>query len=319
MYALILVDYNAPQKAVEYTKLCRQYLGQTGASHVVIVENGTVEKPLEILAKAFGEPKVCACDQVAQTVYCFEKDGQQIAYCHSGGNVGYAKGNNLGVKIADAIWGDPFYIISNNDLVFEKPLDMALVDSLFDRYPDVGILGPTVITPAGERQSPRYWQTAFDRLIAAYWVPALGGLLGEKCRMELWRKHCRDTLDDAQTGCHAWISGCFFFVRAEAFHKAGMFDEHTFLYAEEMILAKRLEAVGSKVFFCREIEVVHKHAESTRKALAAFRMTQIDFAANYYFYKTYMHTSPLVLALAKLSFVLFTGLFKVKQLFKRGS
>jgi len=317
MYALILVDYNALQKTVEYARLCWQYLGQAGASHVVIVENGTVEKPLEMLAQAFGAPKVCPCDQVAQTVYCFEKGGQQIAYCHSGGNVGYARGNNLGVRIADAIWGDPFYIISNNDLVFEEPLDMALVDSLFKQHSDVGIIGPAIVTPAGERQSPRYWQKAGHRLITNHWVSAFGGLLGEERRMQLWNRWCRDTLDEAQTGYHAWISGCFFFVRAEAFHKAGMFDEHTFLYAEEMILAKRLEAVGSRVYFCREVEVIHKHAESTRKALAAFRITQIDFEANYYFYKTYMHTSPLVLALAKLSFALFTGLFKVKQLFKK--
>lgn len=319
MYALILVDYNALEKAVAYTKLCRQYLGEAGASHVVIVENGTVEKPLEMLAQAFGEPKTHPCDQVEQTVYCFEKDGQQIAYCHSGGNLGYARGNNLGVRIADAIWSDSFYIISNNDLVFEKPLDMTLVDSLFDRHPDIGIIGPTVITPAGERQSPRYWQSASHRLIANYWIPAFGGLLGEERRMRLWERCCRDTIDGAESGYHAWVSGCFFFVRAETFHRAGMFDEHTFLYAEEMILAKRLEAVGSRVYFCREIEVIHKHAESTKKVLAAFRMTQIDFEANYYCYKNYLHTSPILLALAKVSFWLFTALFKLKQKLKEGN
>ena len=317
MYTLILVDYNGLEKTIAYTKLCREALGQSAASHVVIVDNGTQEDPVGMLTKAFGEPVLRPCTQVPQTVYFFQQEGQQIAYCHSGGNVGYARGNNLGVKVGDALWNDPFYIISNNDLVFEKPLDMALVDSIFARYPDVGIIGPTVITPQGERQSPRYWQTAFDRLFAAHWLPAFGGLLGEKRRMELWRRHCRDTLDDAQTGYHAWISGCFFFVRAEAFHKAGMFDENTFLYAEEMILAKRLEAVGSRVYFCREVEVIHQHAQSTKKAMAEFQMKKIDFAANYYFYKTYMHTSPVVLALAKLTFALFTGLFRVKQLFKK--
>ncbi len=317
MYSLIIVDYNSVETTLDYVERCRQYLG-AAASHVVVVENGNETGVAEILSQRYGDCDIKALSGISKQIYCFEKDGQQIAYCGSGENLGYAKGNNLGVRIADALWNDPYYIISNNDLVFEGTVDMALVERLFAVNPDIGIIGPAVITPQGERQSPRFWQSAFHRLIANYWISAFGGLVGEEKRMRLWERYCKDTIENAESGYHAWISGCFFFARAEAFHKAGMFDEHTFLYAEEMILAKRLEAVGSRVYFCREIEVVHKHAESTKKALAAFRMTQIDFEANYYCYKNYLHTSPILLALAKLSFALFTGLFKVKQLFKRG-
>lgn len=315
MYSLIIVDYNSMEATMEYIERCKQYLGMA-ASHVVIVENGDHTGATERLSQRYGACHVKCLTGISQQVCCFEKDGQQIAYCASGDNLGYAKGNNLGVMIADKLWNDPYYIISNNDLVFARPMDMALISRLFDEDPTVGIIGPAVITPQGQRQSPRCWQSAAHRLIANYWISAFGGLLGEKRRRGLWERYCKDVLEDAQTGYCPWISGCFFFARAEAFHRAGMFDAHTFLYAEEMILAKRLEAVGSRVFFCREAEVVHNHAQSTQKALAVFRMTEIDFAANYYFYREYMHTPKALLALAKGSFWVFTALFKLKQVLK---
>ena len=36
-------------------------------------------------------------------------------------------------------------------------------------------------------------------------------------------------------------SGCFFIIKTDAFMKVGMFDERTFLYAEEIILGYKLK------------------------------------------------------------------------------
>lgn len=35
-------------------------------------------------------------------------------------------------------------------------------------------------------------------------------------------------------------------------------------------LAKRMGAVGSRVFFCRELEVIHKYGETTKKRVRIF-------------------------------------------------
>ena len=83
-----------------------------------------------------------------------------------------------------------------------------------------------------------------------------------------------------------------------------------------MILSKRLENTGSRMYFCPDLMVVHNHAETTKKFIAALRMLEIDFNANYYFYKTYMHSSVALLSIAKVSFFIYLLLIKVKHTVK---
>lgn len=316
MYSLIVVDYNGLKKTIEYIEHCRQSLDAICSSHVVIVENGIEENALESLMLHFGEYQVREIARISQKIYFFVREGQELCYCSAGSNLGYAKGNNLGVRIATTIWSDPYYIISNNDLVFEKAMDISIVDRLFKNDPEIGVIGPCVVTPEGVQQSPRQWKRAFSALISDYWVGAAGGLFGSKLRNKLCDR-ASDTLINANSGKSDWISGCFMFVRADLFHKIGMFDENTFLYAEELILSKRLEAIGCSVYYCKELEVIHKHGQTTKTALDTLKMTEIDFSAKYYFYKTYMQTNCVVLVVSKLSFKVFCALFKIKQHIRR--
>ena len=302
MYSLIIVDYNSLEKSIAYTQLCKQFLGAAGASHVVIVENGAPGQAEEQLSAAFGMPT--QLQLVQRTVNKYEADGQTVLYCHTNENLGYARGNNLGVELSHAFWQDPFCIISNNDLVFDGPPDLSLIDGLFDANPQIALIGPRVVTPAGEVQSPRRWQSAFRRLIASYWLSAV---------RPLWDKYCNDTLSQAESGPCDWISGCFMFVRTDAFQKAGMFDPNTFLFAEEMILSKRLEKIGCQVYFCREVEVIHKHGQTVKKSIDVLRSITIEFQSNCYFYKHYRGTSGIMLGLAKVSFWLFGALFRCKN------
>ena len=313
MYSLIVVDYNSIEITIEYIKHCKQFLTEAGASHVVIIENGHEENVVASIVRHFGDYQIKNILEIEQTIYCFTKDDQEICYCHSGGNVGFAKGNNLGIKIAEKIWADEFYIVSNNDLVFKKVFDLSVAESLFRNHLNIGVIGPRVATPEGKLQTPRRWQNAFQRLIFNQWVGVIGGVFGRRVRERLYDRLSYDTIMDAESGNCDWIIGCFMIIRAAAFHRAGMFDKNTFLYAEEMILSKRMEAAGYSIYYCKDLEVIHNHAQTTKKALAAFRMVEIDFESNYYFYKTYKHTSPVLLGLAKVSFWLYRTLFKAKQ------
>ena len=150
MYSLIVVDYNALDTTIEYICRCYDRLGMEGAGHTVIVENGSSEGTLERMRLRFGEPEELQIPEIPVALYLYRNAEQQICYCNSGANLGYAKGNNLGVNIAQAMWHDFGYIISNNDLVFEKDLDMKYINNLFHQNPAIGIVGPKVITPAGE-------------------------------------------------------------------------------------------------------------------------------------------------------------------------
>jgi GT2 family glycosyltransferase len=126
----------------------------------------------------------------------------------------------------------------------------------------------------------------------------------EKYR-KLRASYCEDICYDANTGPCGWISGCLFILRAEAFHQAGMFDPYTFLYAEEPILSRRLELAGYSVWFCKEIKVIHRHAQTTKNAISRLKIFELDFQSIYYYYKTYTDTPNFVLLLARLNFTLY--------------
>lgn len=316
MYSLILVDYNTIQETIACIGRCWDAMGEKGASHVVIVENGTNEGVLEVLSEKYGAYTSCTLPDITQIVYRFQTEEQDICYCHSGANMGYARGNNLGALIARRLWADPYYIVSNNDLFFEKPIDLNVTDQLFENDSKIGVIGPAVITPDGVPQSPQAWAPAFRRLIWDYWLRMAAVFLKEEAKARFLIKHCNDVVPDAASGNCAWVSGCFMFLRADVFHMVGMFDEYTFLYGEEMILSRRMEAVGSTVWFCKEIELVHRHAQTTKKNISIIRGRELDFNAVWYYYKTYTKTPCWLLLLAKWNFAAYKWLFGIFQKLK---
>lgn len=312
MYSLIIVDFNSIRKTVEYIEACKSAMGEEGSSHVVIVQNGDPTLDLDVLTGCYGQADPNPIMIAGKTVLTFRSGFQTIAYCASNENLGYAKGNNLAATIAFELWNDPYYIISNNDLAFSEKLDLQIANQLFDNNPDIGIIGPQVVTPEGEIQSPRRWISAGKKLIASYWLSGFSGIFGSRFRSRVYDQFGRDIAFQAESDYYAWVAGCFMIIRAKAFHDAGMFDEHTFLYAEEPILAKRFERIQSRVYFCRELKVIHAHGATTANHLKMMQMNKIDFMSNYYLYKTYMHTSPVVLFCSKLSFRLFMFLLSMK-------
>ncbi|MBO5867939.1 MAG: glycosyltransferase family 2 protein [Oscillospiraceae bacterium] len=323
MYSLILVDYNSLDATISYIDKCRNALGIVGASHIVIVENGSNEHAVARLQAVYGSCQTLEKEGISQPLYLFTQEDCQIVYCYSGDNLGYAKGNNLGAQIAQTLWADPYYIVSNNDLYFEGEFDLQIAEALFDAHPEIGVIGPQVTTPAGQVQSPRRWISAYRRLVIPIQLYSLGSILPKKFYNKLKDRFCEDLCPDAVTGPCGWVSGCFMLLRASAFHEAEMFDPYTFLYAEEPILSRRMERAGYSVWFCRELSVIHNHAQTTRNALSRLRIVELDFGAMCYYYKTYTDASGFVLWLAKCNFAIFKWAHplwnQLKSLFKKKS
>ena len=317
MYSLILVDYNSLESTLSYIDTCIKALGEKGTSHIVIVENGNVENAPARLEEKYGSRNILSAEGFSQTLYRFSADGHEIVYCDSGDNLGYAKGNNLGVEIAKAIWDDPYYIISNNDLVFEKPFDLDKASKLFESNPKIGVIGPQVTTPAGVPQSPYKWISAYRRLVIFIQLCSVGNILPGKVYTKLKSMLCQDLCVDASTGPYGWVSGCFMLVRASAFQAAGMFDPYTFLYAEEPILGRRMERAGYSVWFCRELSVIHNHAQTTKSVLSRMKILELDFESMSYYYKTYTSASKFTLLLAKWNFAVFKCVHPIWNKFKQ--
>ncbi len=300
MYSLILVDYNSIQCAVAYAGQCADRM--QGLSHVVLVDNAD-HSSLDYLCGQLG-----SCEEQpfeGRLLYRFTNEKLTLIYCHSGENLGYARGNNLGAKIAEAVFDDPYYIISNNDIILPERIALEQVTKRFAEDPQIAVLGPGVVGNDGISQTPRKKQSAFKKLIAWYW--GVGPM----------RKYVDDVIYNAPAGPCEWVMGCFFFVRRDAFAAAGGFDGNTFLYAEEMILSARLRELGYNAVYDPLFTVIHDHREQPRNSPKTRKTIRISFASNCYYYKTYCGTSAGLLLLAKCSFALYMLLFPLWQRLKR--
>ena len=308
MFSLIVVDYNTISVTISYIKKFLKAINPEIFLHIIIIQNGDKNKDIELLTNCFGQNKNYSEKIAEKEVYFFQNDKCSICYCHSGENLGYARGNNLGAKIAKKIWNDPYLIISNNDLEIDC-INLNLIEDIFISNEDVGVIGPQVITPSGIQQSPQKWSSAYKRLIVYYWLRWVAAFLPAKKKSQFLVKHCNDIVKNASSGKCDWISGCFMFIRSKAFFEIDMFDEYTFLYGEEMILSRRMKKKGYAVYFCNEQIVIHNHAQTTKKTISIMESRELDFNAMMYYYKTYCNTSPIILRLAQINFNIYKFFF----------
>ena len=89
-------------------------------------------------------------------VYSFEISQRTIYIIDSNENGGYSKGNNLGAKFAIQNFDTPYLVFSNNDLEFPNGLQLQECKTIIETSDNpVGIVGPKILTPQGDIQSPR--------------------------------------------------------------------------------------------------------------------------------------------------------------------
>jgi hypothetical protein len=60
--------------------------------------------------------------------------------------------------------------------------------------------------------------------------------------------------------CYA-VVGAFILLKAGSFVRAGLFDEQTFLGAEEYILAERFRKIGLRFYYYPLVTVIHNHQD----------------------------------------------------------
>lgn len=85
------------------------------------------------------------------------------------------------------------------------------------------------------------------------------------------------------------LPGCFFAARMSVFEDVGYFDEGTFLYCEEDILAKKCKAKNYKLAYLPNVSYVHAHASSTAKTLGLYHSQKHLHRSQLYYARKYLN------------------------------
>lgn len=217
--AIIVLNWNGK----EDTKKCLLSLQKLSYSHyeIILIDNGSSDGSTEL----------------------FQREFPHIRLVQTGINLGFAGGNNIGLRIA-LKEGFDFALILNND----TGVDPNLIEAFLERFNDekVGILGAKLL----QMNKP----TQLDHL---------GGRWNEK-KMDFDYVGYR-AADDGnwdEVIDLDYVCGAGMMIRREVLETVGLFDSRFFLFWEETDLCFRAKKAGFQVQFCPEAKVWHKISAS---------------------------------------------------------
>lgn len=188
----------------------------------------------------------------------FKLKNMEYHFIESGENLGFAGGNNLGIKYA--LKNNPDYIlVINNDLILEKNLLYDMF-SFMENNKNVGICSPKIYFAKGyEFHKDRYEEKDLGKVV---WYA--GASID---RNNVYTKHRGvDEVDHGQfeEAVETDVaSGACMMIRPSVFNEAGLLDESLFLYWEDADFSERVRLSGFNVVCYPKVHVWHKVSAST--------------------------------------------------------
>ena len=169
-------------------------------------------------------------------------------------NTGFAKGNNIGMKAS----AGKYILLLNSDAFLEKDTLLNAL-SYMNVHSDCDVLGCKLTYEDGQFQPSAgylptpvnvfYWMLMLDK------VPILRNIIHpfHPNNESFFRS-------DRSVG---WITGAFMLLKRKVFEETGGFDEHYFMYTEEVEWCKRIKDAGFNVVFTPSFEIIHKKFASS--------------------------------------------------------
>lgn len=179
-------------------------------------------------------------------------------FIQSGANLGYAGGNNVGIK--DALKRKVDYImLLNNDVIVPPDMVTKMV-SFMEKNPKVGIASPKMYFAKGyEFHKNRYKKSELGKVI---WYA--GGIIDWD---NIYSPH--RGVDEVDVGQYEkaestdFANGATLLVKREVFEKVGLLDPSFFLYWEDPDFSMKAKKHGFETYYVPYTCMWHKVSAST--------------------------------------------------------
>ena len=209
-------------------------------------------------------------------------------------NGGYAYGNNWGLKeVFKSNSTFDFVIVCNSDIFVD---DYYLVSKLINHHENH--LNVAFIAPAVKDGST-------ISKTSAWRIPTLrDDLVGSLSLLELFfGNKTLYKIDEKQQSVEVdCLPGSFFIASVATWKQIGLFDEGTFLYMEEAILAVKVKEKKLKNYLIPNLTYQHFKSKTISNEITSLKMRSYYIDSKIYFHKKYLHTQFFYLELLKLLF-----------------
>ncbi len=285
---------------------------------VIILNYNTVDLTRVCLKRVFSSlldgisMEVIVCDNASSdsTDVMVQKEFKEVRFIQNGKNVGFAAGNNPGIRVANGR-----YILLLNSDTEVSPNAFSHMVQFMDSHTDAGagtcklILPDGTIDPACHRGFPTPW-------VALTYLMKLEALFPKSTLFGEYHQGYKDFSVAHTVDC---ISGAFFIVRKEVIDDIGLLDEDYFMYAEDIDWAYRIRKKGWNIWYVPDVTTLHKKKQSGRANVLRKRRvtTEIYFHQyNWLFYKKHYAGvyGPIVTGLVHIAYSLRLFLLKTFSL-----
>jgi GT2 family glycosyltransferase len=207
---------------------------------VIVVDNASTDGTAEAVSQQFGE---------------------KVRVVVNEHNLGFAGGNNIGIR--HALDGGADYVtLLNNDTTVDKAFIDALVE-VFSQYPRTGIAGPKI-----------YYETPPDQIWFAGGKISLSRGVAQHIGIRETDRGQFDAVREVD-----YITGCTLMAHRKVFENVGILDDSYRAYYEDADFCMRARRAGYEIRYTPHALVWHKISASTggqvsrRKITTKFRST----------------------------------------------
>ncbi|PZF72037.1 glycosyltransferase [Taibaiella soli] len=232
--SLVIINYNKP----EYTKSC---------IHSIIKHTALVSYEIIVVDNASTQGDISDIESI----------DSRIKLVRSSENLGFAKGNNLGIEHTS---GEVVLLLNNDTLLLNDAVGLAY--RFLTSKSNAGVVSARLQYPDGNIQHCAQPLPEIKYLLIQLF--RLQKLMPKARREEILLSTFFDHNRDVKAG---WVWGTFFMFKKSMlpFLPAGKLADDFFMYNEDLQWGIETARAGYETWFCAEAKVVHFEGQNTFK------------------------------------------------------
>lgn len=231
--SIIILNYNTRELTLK--ALRSVYASRTGYQfEVILIDNASSDSSVEKIREEF----------------------PQVQLIENEENVGFAKANNQGMRIATG----RYILLLNSDTIVQADT-LEIMIRFMDKHPDVGASGCKVILPDGSLD--KACRRGFPTPSASfYYAFGISKLFPHVPRFNQYQLGYLNADEEYPVDC---LVGAFMLVRRKAIDEVGLLDEQFFMYGEDVDWCYRIKQAGWTNYYYPKTHIIHYKGASSRK------------------------------------------------------
>ena len=220
-----------------------------------------------------------------ETLQSLYENDNQVVVIRSPRNLGFAKGNNIGISYARDVVNADILVVTNNDTVVVQTNFLELIEEEWKRS-EFAVLGPRINTYSGDNQNPVMQETTtlsdveksrhyhMRQLVLAYTGLYVVWDYLKKLKRNKITNRAQKKVGDERREDVKLHGSCLIFSDKFFNHFRG-FNPETFMYGEEDLLILQVRQKKLLSVYNPNIEIFHAEKAATKSSTKSSRKKKI--------------------------------------------